>query len=367
MHLLNRELERLFPDALIERVYLDSINYPFRRREARRVLAPTPEDLPRCIKYIDRYRPPPFDEVLRCLSEADVVVINGEGSMIEAKSHTRMVYTIIELASRRGIPVHLINFTAHITTGSSEDWASYSYGQCAAVCVREPLSYDVVRRFEPRVKLFPDLALGLDLDTSEMFDPCLLIGSGSAATRMERDPERTHRLRIAYNDLCVRLASHVPVRLMGWHRDEWLREIVGTGITYHDIDFVRYSSFCKSALLNFTGRHHGCVMSASVGCPFLTTTANCYKNFGDAELYGSAGPVMEMERLDVEFVESTVLSALDRANELRAKAESRRDQLRPFSFGAIRNIGDSQTDLVGAGLVSLDAEMPIPYIQHKAA
>ncbi|WP_152053201.1 polysaccharide pyruvyl transferase family protein [Tautonia marina] len=392
MFMLNRLVERHFPGASVERIFLSTINHPFTEDERRDLLPSEVTTIEQSADRMMRSPLPVLTDLVEKLRWADLVVINGEGSVLEDQANSRMVLMICDLASRLGAECHLINFTAHLSRPSAVELARHAFGRCATVSVREPLSYLLVKKFFPDVRLFPDIVIGVreeligQLNGSQLPEPLVMIGGGSATIRMERQPVpggRKHRLgrllglersaapmdrlRRRFGRIVRRLvAQGVHVRLMGWPRDEWLEDLaIDPRAVYEVPDFRRYVEVAGRSVVNFTGRHHGNVMSASAGCPFITTTANCFKNYGDVMLFGSPGPVLEMERLDDAAALTAIEQTLADPEGHRAEAERRRDAILPFTDGALRNIGMRIDDVVDAGLIEgVSGEAAANYVQH---
>ena len=368
MHMFNRCVERFFPDAYVDRIYLTTINHKFSAAEAREILPGPGVSFAKALRGMLNSKISVIRELVEAVKAADLVVINGEGSILEDQPNARMIYMTAELAHHFGTEPHLINFTAHITRSNSIELAAHAFHRFVTVSVREPLSYYTVRSFFPRVHLFPDIVAGLDVHAAEPTADCdyVLIGGGSATLRMVNKPGSMERLKAALKSVCDELKkSGHQVRLMGWFRDEWLRDIAEEDVRYHTVDFARYLGFCRGALVNFTGRHHGCVMSSAAGCPFITTTANCFKNFGDRVLYGRCGSAFELERLNgLDLADE--LKACVRHREYHAEAiRLRMEVLRPYFFGAFANIRQRVNDLVEDGIIPFDARpSDLHYVQH---
>lgn len=376
MFMVNRLLSRFFPDAQIDRIFLSTINFRFSENDQADFFPARGCDMkPLAAKWIDE-GVGKIREIVEKIRWADLIIINGEGSVLECQLNARVIYMICEIARAQDIPCHLINFTAHVTRDDAVELAKRAFDACATVAVREPLSYYLVRKFYANVRLYPDVVIGVgkELGLEEISNSLdrrrhVLIGGGSATLRMTRGSKLfrnrfwqipsleakfspMRKLKLKYRFLCDELvAQNCEVTLMGWYRDEWLEEFSSDGVRYEEIDFRRYYEICTGAAINFSGRHHGCVMSAAAGCPFITTTANCFKNFGDRLLYGSPTKIYELERLNVRELASDIKAAVDRSKQHIERTIFLRNQILPFYDGSMRNIISLCPDLIESGIL----------------
>ena len=107
---------------------------------------------------------------------------------------------------------------------------------------------------------------------------------------------------------------------------------------------------CTGALFNFTGRHHGIVMSFASGCPFLALSANTFKTNGDEALYGVGMEVENFERPDVERIQRNFSKLIDYSDRYKKKCEEKRKDFFPFAAGALENVLQPVEDLVSSGV-----------------
>jgi len=398
MHMFNAILKKIFPDSPIERVYLDTTNYPYNSFE---------EKYYSTLNYIKKLMNNPLikgasseskickenfipnssvsvEQALKNMLStnfkiivdlrekiewSELVIINGEGSVIDYQSNSRFIFMVCELCSYFNKPFHLINFTAHITSKKTIQLAKSAFSKCSSVSVREPLSYYLTKEFYPNVKVFPDIVLGIDKYIKEEEPPYenyVMIGGGSATIRIEKDINKMNKLKKQYDNIINTLISNgLNVLLAAWKRDEWLQDLQKPNTLFEMTNFNQYFNYCKNAVVNFTGRHHGCVLSFSAGCPFITTTANCFKNFGNKLLYTSPSKVFEMENLPSEKVSEAILKILNNCEEIKKELTGRKKLLYPFYMGAFENIVREVPDLVDEGIIPKNPSPDdLTYIQN---
>ena len=219
---------------------------------------------------------------LTSLGAADLIVINGEGTLHHGRPAGRLLLDVVDHARKSDCPVALIN--AHYQSNPSS-WGPALAG-CALLSARDSKSAAEMRKVSKNaeVRVVPDLslsggALAVDSDRSNV-----VVGD---AVRLNT---RSGLARLA---LRLKADSYLPIKtLLGpIHRAPVIGQIA-TWILfnmYNAILAVRQPAFmlaqseaeyigavCR-ARIHVTGRYHSVCFSIMTGTPFLAMSSNSWK------------------------------------------------------------------------------------------
>ncbi|MFT6915426.1 MAG: polysaccharide pyruvyl transferase WcaK-like protein [Motiliproteus sp.] len=93
--------------------------------------------------------------VLRSMACADIIVVNGEGTIHHGREKAKWLLEVAEFSHSQGIPCALINATYQDNPSSFADLLR----QFDLVCVRESLSQRVINDLGVQAEIVPDLTL----------------------------------------------------------------------------------------------------------------------------------------------------------------------------------------------------------------
>ena len=242
------------------------------------------------------------------LEDADVVVVNGEGSVYRDNlSAIREMFLAWLAKARLGIPTIFVNGTVHLTdvVPVLPAMVRKTFSALDAVAVREPRSLRNLREYVPDldVQMVPDTAFFFTSDDALetravrevraqigdvpyfCFDPGPMPmdardGQGSAL----------HQLISALKRVTPG-AAFVASATSDRYIEKVARE---TGSLYVDIDTVadyrEYMALVADAQFVVTGRYHNAILAAIMGCPAITLASTSHKVHGACELLeGLAG------------------------------------------------------------------------------
>lgn len=174
--------------------------------------------------------------------EADILMINGEGTLHHSGHRARYLMVMIEEAKRTGKRVMLVNALFQQYDCSSDDLLA----DLVLLTVREPRSAAFARRFGGAPRILLDSAA----------DPVFL-ASGVA-----------------------RALTHGRV-IGGAHKDGLLERpfagLQGDRLRMSDTSFEDIVATLRGAEIYLTAQHHGVYAAALAGCPFVTTPSNSHK------------------------------------------------------------------------------------------
>lgn len=273
---------------------------------------------------------------LDAVKQADVIVINGEGTLHHGKPAGEALLRIATHPARGSTPVALINA---LYQDNPSEWAQYLKA-CDLISARDSESAAALTRAsEKPVRWLPDLSLTAPADTPDLPRHGIIIGDSvklaarkvlaRAAGRLPHVrfiPTKTLRAKIWQSRLARSVLYRVyngffPVRippfLMPHDETGYLRELA-------------------SAELHITGRFHAVCLSMLVEAPFLALSSNASKI---ERLLKDAG--MDSSRIiDPQALQNPPASAPFTADEIKA-------------IRAFRQLAIAQADVLFADIAKL--------------
>ena len=243
---------------------------------------------------------PGADELLRRLRGADLVVLNGEGSVYRTNlSAIRELFIAWLCKCHLGIPTIFVNATVHLTDVMPilPAMVRKTLPVLDAVSVREPLSLRNLAHYVPRVpvQLIPDSAFAMtsgDARETPLSDsirarigrsPYFCFDPGPMP--IDHRPGRESALYRLIERLKDVAADAVFVR--SDPADGFVEEIAEeTNSLYIDaaVDYREWMTVVRDAQFLLTGRYHNPILAAIMGCPSLTLGSSSHKVHGGCEM-----------------------------------------------------------------------------------
>jgi polysaccharide pyruvyl transferase WcaK-like protein len=242
---------------------------------------------------------PDVDQYLRRFAGADLVVVNGEGSLYRRnQSAVRELFLAWLCKTRLGVPTIFANGSSHLTDVDPllPPMARKSFGALDAVAVREPPSYRNLRHYAPDVdvKYFPDSAFVFTKDHARE-------GSTVPKLRAEIGPEPHFYFdpspmtmddrggaESALYQMITALQRVVPkaVFVSTGPADDYVeRTARETGSVFVRIyDYREWMSLIADAQFLVTGRYHNAILGAIMGIPSITFASASHKVHGACEM-----------------------------------------------------------------------------------
>lgn len=284
MEVINKALPH-FSKKKVDRLPLSVINETKFLKKTKGLLPDKDTSFNQVVKNWRGIEFPNVKKIFEYVKKNDVIIINGEGSVISNKPHTKMIAMIIYIAKQvyTNKKVVLFNFTSDL--GYEGKWLGRTvYPMCDYIFVREKQSLQEVSKLNSKVKFIPDIGLMLfDYDKIKK-GKYVLLGGSSFFNKVSF----TKSQDLACQTYQKIINQYPDIQFVGgsWHKDEWLSKLAGSNYTYVKVrDYKHYAYLLKNAICNITGRHHGIVLSACLNIPFLAFEANCYKTLGDVKSY----------------------------------------------------------------------------------
>ncbi|MGO9856759.1 MAG: polysaccharide pyruvyl transferase family protein [Acidimicrobiales bacterium] len=243
---------------------------------------------------------PGADELLSRLQGADLVVLNGEGSVYRTNlSAIRELFIAWLCKCRLGIPTIFVNGTVHLTDVMPilPAMVRKTLPALDAVAVREPHSLRNLAHYAPdvAVQLIPDSAFALtpdDARETSMSDfirdrigdaPYFCFDPGPMP--LDHRPGRQsalYRLITALKDVTAH-AVFVRAGRSDGHIEEIAKE---TNSLYIDteVGYREWMTVARDAQFLLTGRYHNPILAAIMGCPSVTLGSSSHKVHGGCEM-----------------------------------------------------------------------------------
>jgi polysaccharide pyruvyl transferase WcaK-like protein len=237
---------------------------------------------------------------LERLTAADLVVVNGEGSIYRTNdSAIRELFLAWLAKTRLQIPTLFLNGTVHLTRVMPilPAMVRKTFPVLDGVAVREPHSLRNLRRFVPGVdaRMIPDSAFSFAAEVSQAERPLNpLAGPLAGSDYFTLDPgamPMDHRFgsRSALFHLITELKRIVPraVLVSSAPADLYIERVAEETDSIFVPSLPTYRALMglfSDASFVVTGRYHNVILGALVGTPSLTFASSSHKVHGVCEL-----------------------------------------------------------------------------------
>jgi polysaccharide pyruvyl transferase WcaK-like protein len=243
---------------------------------------------------------PGADELLSRFQGADLVVLNGEGSVYRTNlSAIRELFIAWLCKCHLGVPTIFVNGTVHLTDVMPilPAMVRKTLPVLDAVAVREPHSLRNLAHYAPRVEvqLIPDSAFALTSDEARVTSLSGLIRSrigdspyfcfDPGPMPIDHRPGRRSALYRLIRALKDEVAEAVFVR--NGPADGYIEEIAKeTNSLYIGalVDYREWMTVVRDAQFLLTGRYHNAILAAIMGCPSMTLGSASHKVHGACEV-----------------------------------------------------------------------------------
>lgn len=237
---------------------------------------------------------------LNRLDGADLVVLNGEGSIYRANlSAIRELFLAWLAKERLGIPTVFVNGSLHLTDVMPvlPAMVRKTFPRLDAVAVREPYSLRNLAEHAPvaDARMFPDSAFALTADAARQTaavdavreqigdSPYFCFDPGT----MPMDDRES--ATSALHQLIATLKRVAPqaVFVESAPADRYIERIASqTDSVYVDalVDYREWMALVSGAEFLVTGRYHNVILAAIVGCPAIALGSTTHKVHGACEL-----------------------------------------------------------------------------------
>jgi polysaccharide pyruvyl transferase WcaK-like protein len=242
---------------------------------------------------------PDADTFLRRFDGADIVVLNGEGSIYRT-NHTavRELFLAWLAKERLGIPTVYVNGGLHLTGVMPilPAMVRKTFRCLDAVAVREAWSLRNLEEYVPEVHghLFPDSAFVLTTDDARESEVVARIREqvgGSPYFCFDPGPmpmDGRGGERSALYQMITALRGVVPraVFVRSARADQYIEEMAqDTGSCYVDTkDYREFMALVSGAEFVVSGRYHNVILAGIMGCPSIAFGSSSHKVHGACEM-----------------------------------------------------------------------------------
>jgi hypothetical protein len=218
---------------------------------------------------------------LGALAQADLVLINGEGTLHDGRRHGARLLRVVDHPARRAAPVVLINTVYQANPDAWRDWLS----RMALIVARDSRSArELSALLGRRIEHLPDLSLCDGFADVPGHRQGILLG----------DSVRLHRRRLLARAVSgLENAAHLSIKSPPWLRrlpsgaaplGAWLAFNICNGVlAWRQPARIRprnegeLLSRLAGAAMHVTGRFHGVALSLVTRTPFLALGSNTWK------------------------------------------------------------------------------------------
>jgi polysaccharide pyruvyl transferase WcaK-like protein len=251
-------------------------------------------------KWLEGSGGPGANELLRRFEGADLIILNGEGSVYRTNlSAIRELFLAWLCKSRLGIPTVFVNATVHLTDVMPilPAMVRKTFPLLDAVSVREPRSLKNLAQYAPAVdvRLIPDSAFALcPADARDTTISELIRARIGDAPYFCFDPgpmpidHRGGRQSALYQLIsALRRVAPEVVFVRSDPADRYVERIAEeTNSLYVDTtaNYREWMTVVRDAEFVVTGRYHNPILAAIMGCPSITLASSSHKVHGGCEM-----------------------------------------------------------------------------------
>jgi polysaccharide pyruvyl transferase WcaK-like protein len=279
------------------------------------------------------------DEYLSRLVEADLVVLNGEGSIYRTnQSAIRELFLAWLAKDRLGTPTIFVNGTVHLTdvVPVLPAMVRKTFPRLDAVAVREPWSLRNLQAHAPEVdaQVLPDSAFVLSPAAARVTPSVAAIRRriGSAPYfcfdpgPMPMDSRSRNSAVSRLIGALTRVTSRAVLVNSPWTDPYVPRIAEEVGAVYVDTiaDYREYMALVADAQFVVSGRYHNTILAAIMGCPAITFASASHKVHGACEmLSGLVGSPYDGTHLvpQLEAIQHHARHYVEHRHELKRKLE----------------------------------------------
>jgi polysaccharide pyruvyl transferase WcaK-like protein len=277
--------------------------------------------------------------VLRMLTEkmrpnlewADLIVVNGEGTLHPQKQTLRWMPVISALPRFTGAPIWIVNCSIEVCSSKWEGLWKVALAKAERIVVREVASFTEVQRLGLEVEQGADCAFTMKPVTCDRVNEILaakgvnrpfavFTGSALAATWPVR-PQKTVISMLGDLGYNVVYASSTHEDMENYARLKMKCPL----ITQTDADYQEIMGIIKEASLLIGGRFHPIVFTACAGTPFVCLGSNTHKMEGLMKLLGTEERIADVA--DTPKIRKLIGAVLEGGDDERHSLKARSREL----------------------------------------
>lgn len=221
------------------------------------------------------------------IAKADLIVINGEGTLHDGAEHGARLLHVLDLPERRATPVALVNA---LWQDNPPEWDA-ALSAMALVASRDSKSAAAIAATGVDVRAMPDLSLARPFESVAASRKGLIVGDSvklAARSHLARAAQRLGATYLPTKTLSAPIWSNPLARKALWR--VYNKTFTGPVPPFEmSADAPAYLARLSGAQGHITGRFHGICLSMLLETPFLalaSTTSKVQTLLSDAGLGG---------------------------------------------------------------------------------
>lgn len=267
----------------------------------------------------------------RAIEGADLIVVNGEGTLHSQKQTLRWLPALAYVADSVAVPLWIVNTTIEVEIQGHRPLFSHILRKADRLVVREPSSFDAACSLGATPIAGADCALLADgAEDAEVDSTLQGIGVGKEFAVMTGSAVVERWSAEAQANIARELLGAgldlVYVASTGEDRRNHARAFTGLPVpmlTNDDVGYRAVVGLIRRAKLFVGGRFHLIIFAAKAGTPLMAVPSNTHKTVGLLRLLGAEERLFEMsdEPGQLECVRSTLASGCVRTSDVQLRAE----------------------------------------------
>lgn len=264
---------------------------------------------------------------------ADLVVVNGEGTLHPQPQALRWVCTVSELAKRYHKPYWVVNCSLKCLGDPTQELFAEFFMGAQHVAAREPVSFREMTALTPSAVQAADCAWltspAPEHEAREILSKAGVEGrfavmTGSASVHkwpIEHQREVVETLKSRDLDVVYTFSDK---------KDEGIAEQLSLKrVTHKEADYRQLTTIQSLAEIVVGGRFHPTILSALVGTPFVAVPSNTHKMAGVMEMLGA--PELLCDFNSLETVTPTINAVLDAREDWSLRLRSKAEEIAPLA------------------------------------
>jgi polysaccharide pyruvyl transferase WcaK-like protein len=264
---------------------------------------------------------------------ADLVVVNGEGTLHPQPQALRWVCTVSALAKRYHKPYWVVNCSLKCLGDPSQALFAEFFKGADHVAAREPVSFREMVALAPHAVQAADCAW---LTEPAPVDEARLVLSKAGVEgpfAAMTGSASVHKWPIEHQRSVVdalRARGLAVVYTFSDKKDAGIAEQLGLpAVTHREADYRQLTTVQSLAEIVVGGRFHPTILSALVGTPFVAIPSNTHKMSGVMEMLGT--PELLCDFASLERVIPTINAVLDAREDWSRRLRERSKEIAPLA------------------------------------
>jgi polysaccharide pyruvyl transferase WcaK-like protein len=275
---------------------------------------------------------------------ADLVVVNGEGTLHPQPQALRWICTVTALAKRYSKPYWIVNSSLKCLGDPTQALFAEFFKGADHVAAREPVSFREMTALTPSAVQAADCAWLTELAPVEEarrilskvgIDGRFAVMTGSASV---------HKWPIEHQRSVVKALWKRDISVVYMYSDnkdegvayrlEWAFNLGVRNLTHKEVTYRQLTTIQSLAEIVVGGRFHPTILAALVGTPFVAVPSNTHKMSGVMEMLGTPELLCDFSSLDQ--VIPTINQVLDNRDDWSLRLRERAQEIVPLAHHNVK-------------------------------